>query len=172
MKVFWATRLRGFLRHLPGRLQNVEFAEKASYYESQSWIGKLRSMLIRSPLLDLLGVFQVIRIENKDCDCYGSFNRFLNADQPYFIYLETPTALYHYSLGRLRFPSGKRRFKCAVSNEHLRYVACMSNACRDTFVHLSEKLFRTVFRFAERNYKLLKLARQKRKKIYLLCIHK
>lgn len=31
---------------------------------------------------------------------YGSFNRFLKTDKPYFIYLENPLALYHYSIKR------------------------------------------------------------------------
>ena len=140
MTICWATRLRGFLRHLSGKLNGVEFVESKRYYESVSLIGKLKSLLIRSPILDPLGLFQIVRIETGECDAYGSFNRLLKADKPYFLYLENPTALYHYSLTRLRFPAGKRRFFRAISDPNLRYIACMSNVCRETFTSLNGAL--------------------------------
>ena len=34
MKVFWATKLRGFLKHLSEGLNDVEFSESSQYYET------------------------------------------------------------------------------------------------------------------------------------------
>lgn len=133
MKVYWATKLRGFFRHLSERTEGVEFVDNANYYETNSVISLLKSKIIRSHLLNPLGVFQVIDIKDKDCDCYGSSNRFLNSDKPYFLYLENPTALYHYTLGRISYPTGKKKFQKCLENPNLKYVVCMSDACRNSF---------------------------------------
>ena len=36
MKVYWATKLRGFFRHLSERTEGVEFIDNANYYETNS----------------------------------------------------------------------------------------------------------------------------------------
>lgn len=156
MTVYWATRLRGFLRHMSERMDNVRFASADSYYEVISLSGKIKSKLIRTKLFDYLGLFQILKISGKDCDCYGSFNRFLKADKPYFLYLENPTALYHYSLGRLKYPLGKKRFQQALADPNLKYIVCMANACRDTFEKINMPLpphvkMRTIYPFVPRN---------------------
>lgn len=133
MEIFWATRLRGFLRHMSQHMQNVTFADSGQYYEVASLRSKLASKLIRSPLLDPIGLFQILKVSGKNCDYYGSFNRFLQADKPYFIYLENPTALYHYALGRIRFPAGRKRFAACLNDPNLKYIVCMADACRVTF---------------------------------------
>lgn len=144
MIVYWATKLRGFLRHVSEHTPGVTFVDNGRYYEVSGWKGKLKSKLIRSRLLDLTGIFQVIRAEGKDCDFYGAFNRFLAADKPYFIYLENPTALYHYALGRLHFPAGKKRFQKCLSDPNLKYIVCMSEACRSTFEKINMPVPETV----------------------------
>lgn len=133
MVIYWATKLRGFLKHMSQHMDGVEFVSSDGYYEVSGLSAKLKSKLIRSRLFDPVGLFQVLKVEDKPCDYYGSFNRFLDADKPYFLYLENPTALYHYSLGRLRFAAGRKRFAKSLANPNLKYIVCMADACRDTF---------------------------------------
>lgn len=157
MVVFWATKLRGFLRHMSQRMEDVSFIDNGQYYEVAGLRSKLASKLIRSPLLDPIGLFQILKVSGKDCDYYGSFNRFLQADKPYFLYLENPTALYHYALGRLRFPTGKKRFAKCLNDPNLRYIVCMSDACRSTFERINMPLpehvkLRTIYPFVPQNH--------------------
>jgi len=133
MVIYWATKLRGFLKHISTHSKDIQFIQKDQYYEISSASKSLKSRLIRSRLFNLMGVFQIIRVEGKTCDFYGSFNRFLKADKPYFIYLENPTALYHYALGRVRSGVGKKRFQKCLEDPNLKYIVCMSEACRSTF---------------------------------------
>lgn len=133
MKIYWATRLRGFLRHVSQRLSTVEFLENNNYYETNSFMDKLKSKSVRMGIFDYLGVFQVVNAENQDCDVYGSFNRFLSADKPYFVYLENPTALYHYCLNRIKYKKGREKFAECLNDKNLRHIICMSNACANTF---------------------------------------
>ncbi len=140
MRIYWATKLRGFLKHIGKCIDGTEFISKEQFYEVNSKASLLKSKIVRLPLLNPLGVFQIIKVSDKECDCYGSFNRFLNADKPYFIYLENPTALYHYALGRIKYPIGKKKFKKCLENENLKYIVCMSDACRTTFEKVNVKL--------------------------------
>lgn len=156
MKIFWATRLRGFFRHMSHKISNVEFVESNGYYETNSLVTKIKSSIIRSDILNPLGIFQVISAQEKDCDYYGSFNRFLNVDKPYFIYLENPTALYHYTLGRISYKRGKRKFYNCLHDPKLRYIVCMSDACRNTFEKINMPVpahvkMRTIYPFVPRN---------------------
>jgi len=133
MTIYWATKLRGFLRHISERMDQVEFVSEQQYYEVSTLSRKIKSKLIRAKLFDYFGLFQILKVSDKPCDYYGSYNRFLKADKPYFIYLENPTALYHYALGRVRFGIGKYRFRKCLEDPNLKYIVCMANACRDTF---------------------------------------
>ena len=144
MKIYWATKLRGFLKHVSEHTEGVQFVQKDQYYETSGKLSILKSKLIRSCLLDPIGLFQVIKVSGKDCDAYGSFNRFLESDKPYFIYLENPTALYHYALGRVRRGAGKRRFQKYLHDPNLKYIVCMSEACRSTFERINMPLPETV----------------------------
>lgn len=144
MVVCWATKLRGFLRHISEKNRDVQFINSGSYYEVSDAKSKLKSKLIRSKLFDHIGLFQVIDIKGKDCDVYASFNRFLKTDKPYFIYLENPTALYHYSLNRIKYLPGKCRFKKCLGDSNLKYIVCMSDACRGTFESINMPLPRNV----------------------------
>lgn len=156
MKVYWATKLRGFLRHISEHMQHVTFIDNGRYYEVKNWTGKLKSKLIRNRLLDPIGLFQIVKVSGKDCDCYGSFNRFLSSDKPYFIYLENPTALYHYALGRIRYGIGKKQFQKCLHDPNLKYIVCMSDACRTTFEKVNMPLpenvrMKTIYPFVPRN---------------------
>lgn len=157
MKIYWATKLRGFLKHISECVDGVEFVQKNQFYEISSKTATLKSKLIRSSLLDPLGIFQIIRVSGKNCDCYGSFNRFLNSDKPYFIYLENPTALYHYALGRIKYPAGRNRFQKYLEDPNLRYIVCMSEACCSTFekinMPLSENVkIKTIYPLVPQNF--------------------
>ncbi len=177
MKVYWATKLRGFFRHISERSHSVEFVENSNYYETNSALSMIKSKLIRSPLLDPLGIFQVIDIKDKDCDCYGSSNRFLNSDKPYFLYLENPTALYHYTLGRIRFSKGKKRFENCINNPQLKYIVCMSDACRNSFEKINGKFpqklkTKTIYPFVPDNKSIDKnLVLQKSDNEILECLY-
>ena len=156
MVVFWATKLRGFLRHMSQHMQGVSFADNGQYYEVVSLRSKVIGKLIRSHLIDPIGLFQILKVSGKDCDCYGSFNRFLRADKSYFLYLENPTALYHYTLGRIRFPAGRARFRACLDDPNLKYIVCMANACRDTFAQINMPVpdrvkMTTIYPFVPRN---------------------
>ena len=156
MKVYWATKLRGFLKHISKYADGVEFVQSDRFYEVSSKKTTWKSKLIRSRIFDHLGIFQIIRASGKDCDFYGSYNRFLNVDKPYFIYLENPTALYHYALGRIKYPLGKRRFKKCLEDPKLKYIICMSDACKDTFEKINMTLpagkdMKTIYPLVPRN---------------------
>lgn len=140
MKIQWATRLRGFLRHVSQRVTVAEFSEKNNYYETNTFMSRLKSKCIHLRVFDFLGIFQVIKAENEDCDIYGSFNRFLTVNKPYFIYLENPTALYHYSLNRVKYKLGKQKFAACLEDKNLKYIICMSNACASTFEKINMQI--------------------------------
>lgn len=159
MKIYWGTRLRGFLKHVSECVEDVEFIQKSQFYEISNKKSDLKSRLIRSTAFDLIGLFQTIKISGKDCDCYGSFNRFLDCDKPYFIYLENPTALYHYALNRLRYPSGKNKFKKHLYDPNLKFIVCMSEACSSTFEKINMPLpeglkIKTIYPLVPQNLKI------------------
>ncbi len=176
MKIYWATKLRGFFRHLSEKSEDIEFVDNANYYETKSVVSLLKSKLIRSSLLNPLGIFQVIDINSKDCDAYGSSNRFLNSDKPYFLYLENPTALYHYTLGRISYPTGKRKFEKHLNDQNLKYIVCMSDACRNSFEKIngpfpSHLKTKTIYPFVPDNKNISKeLVLQKSNNEYLECL--
>ena len=177
MKVLWATRLRGFFRHMSQQMTGVDFLEKEGYYETPSLLTKLKSRVIRLPVLDPAGVFQVVNAKGHDCDAYGSFNRFLDADKPYFLYLENPTALYHYTLGRISYRAGRDKFQNCLNSPNLRYIVCMSDACKDTFARINMPVpahvkMKTIYPFVPDNPHIdLDKVRQKSKGEYLECLY-
>lgn len=131
----FATRLRGFFKHLLS-LETINaqiVSESSSIYELNSKFTKLKNAIGRSPLFDWLGYIQILRPKIANCDIWGSFNRFLNVDKPYFIYVENPTALYHYRLNRNKFFLGRRRVSQALKNPQLRALVFMSKAAETTF---------------------------------------
>lgn len=132
-KIYCPTELRGFQKHLFKTLeQEYEIKiKKDSFYDKISLKKKLLSKLIRSKIMDFLGVIRVIKITEKN-DLIFSYNRFIKNTSPYIINLENPTALYHYSLKRNRTFLGKRKLKKEILNENLKKIVCISKACYET----------------------------------------
>ena len=156
MRVLWATKLRGFLKHLSEGLNDVEFIESSQYYETNKSGYKILSNMARLKIFDLFGVSKVVKVSETDCDMYGSFNRFLKTDKPYFIYLENPLALYHYSIKRISYSRGKERFENCLNDKNLKGIFCMSNACKNSFEQINGKLpkhiiFDTIYPFVPNN---------------------
>jgi len=129
INVYFATKARGFLRHFFNI--NIE-----NSYEINKKKNIILSKLAKNKFISKFGYFKIIKIENKDCDIYGSYNRFLKANKNYFIYLENPTALYHYSLFCGKSILGKKRIKKCLLDPKLKAIICMSNACKNTFIEL------------------------------------
>ncbi len=134
-RILFVTRLRGFFRALCGQqdLTAQFLCSPGQIYEVNSPLRRIAYRLAHSRLFDRLGVIQVIRCRRADADGYASYNRFLHADKPYLLYVENPTALYHYRLQRGRSRLGRRRIERCLADPHLRAILCMSHACRDTF---------------------------------------
>ena len=131
-KIYCPTKLRGFQKHLFKSLQEnyeIELNERL-YFEKISFKKKILSKLIRTRIMDLLGIIQTIKVK-KECDLVFSYNRFING-KDYIINLENPTALYHYSLRRNKTFLGKRKLKKELSNDNLKKIICISKACFNT----------------------------------------
>jgi glycosyltransferase involved in cell wall biosynthesis len=141
MNLFFATSARGFMKHLFLRKDlSVKFAFRDSQlHSSTSRLKSFLSKIVRSRIFDILGVIQIIK-PPKGYDLYGSCNRFLDADKPYFIYVENPTALYHYCLGRNKSFLGKRKVNKNLNNPHLSALIFWSDACRNTFETVCGKI--------------------------------
>lgn len=133
--IYFATRVRGFFKHLflAEELNSIIEYNQSSVYELNNWKTKFKNSLGRSKLFDILGIVQIISPDSNDYDIYGSFNRFLNIGKPYFIYVENPTALYHYRLRRKSSLFGSLRINKALQNPNLKALIFMSNACGSTF---------------------------------------
>lgn len=133
--IYLATRLRGFFRQLVSA-QGIEAKfdyDENLVYETNSLKTKIKNALGRSFIFDWLGFIQVIQAPNCGCDFFGSFNRFLNTKKPYFIYVENPTALFHYKLNRGKSFLGRRKINRELRNPNLKGLVFMSNACSSTF---------------------------------------
>ncbi|QMU89614.1 glycosyltransferase [Weissella cibaria] len=130
MKVKFVSKVRGFLNHLSEiKSNNIQFELKNNTYEVSSTTHALLSKCIRGSLGDHLGIIQSINTNEQDKSIIlGSFNRFLNTENDYFIYVENPTALYHYSLNRPYTHLGNRRFNHLLSDSNLKYMIFMSKA--------------------------------------------
>lgn len=141
-KIYFATRVRGFFVHLFAEPTiNAEIScSKRSIYELNSKKEKLVRKIAKLSIFDILGIIKTIKVKNVNCDIYGSFNRFLKADKPYFVYLENPTALYHYRLNRVKSFLGFKRVCSMVNDYNLKYIICMSQACKNTFEKLCCKV--------------------------------
>ena len=102
IRIYFATKVRGFFRHLfkHPNIQASFSVNSAKSYETASRFHMIKSRIARSWLCDWLGVIQRINVKGREEDICGSYNRFLLSDKPYFIYVENPTALYHYTLSR------------------------------------------------------------------------
>ena len=136
--VCFTTRARGFFRHLIDcKKLNFKIVMLGNLYTTDSKLRLLLAKLVRSRLFDVLGIMQRIKCVDAKCDAYGSFCRFLKTDKPYFIFLDTPVALYHYCLGRRNSFLGKKRLRKYLDDSNLAAIVCRSEACRSTFETLN-----------------------------------
>lgn len=135
IKIFFPTEIRGFFKHLFDENDinaSIGYKKKA-VYEVGSWKSNLIKSIARLTIFDKLGLIYSVKAIGEQCDYYGSFNRFLVADKPYFIYIENPTALYHYCLNRGKSRLGKRHIRRYLDDTNLKALICMSKACFMTF---------------------------------------
>ncbi|GHV66298.1 hypothetical protein AGMMS49928_00660 [Spirochaetia bacterium] len=139
--VYFASKVRGFFKHLFSNQRiNAQFIySNKQVFETNSTIKKLLGKLIRTRLFDILGIIQIIPCKNKRCAVYGSYNRFLKSDRSYFIYIETPVALFNYSLYRHKTFLGRKKLKYLDDNK-LKAMIFMSNASADTFETIYTKI--------------------------------
>lgn len=147
MNIFFATSARGFMKHLflrPDLAAKIVF-RSSGLYGSTSRLKSILSNIVRNRFFDILGIIQVIK-PPKGYDLYGSCNRFLDTDKPYFIYVENPTALYHYCLGRNKSLLGKRKVGKNLNDTHLSALIFWSNISRDTFESVCGKIPEAVIR--------------------------
>ena len=85
---------------------------------------------------DIFGLVQIIKINGKKCDYYWSYNRFLNCDRPYILYIEHPIAVQHYRIDRNRYFLGKRKIQKCLSNERLKAIVFQAKFSERTFKDL------------------------------------
>lgn len=133
--IYFATRVRGFFRQLflSGLVKAKFEYQQKTVYETNSLKNRIRTYIGRSCIMDALGYIQVPKCYKIDYDIIGSFNRFLKTKKPYFIYVENPTALYHYRLNRRKSIIGSIRIRRELNNPYLKGLIFMSNACKTTF---------------------------------------
>lgn len=122
---------RGFLRNLLDyNYENIEFIyNKNAVYEISSKTRNFLATIIKWPIFDYFGVFQVVESKGFDCDMYFSYNRFLNADKPYVILLENPSALVNYCWERPDYIITKKRLTKLFAAPELKGIICMSKVC-------------------------------------------
>ena len=136
-RIHFATPVRGFFKHLMKDPEvKAEFtSEKGALYEinGEKNLRTILKNIARSWIGDILGFIHTPSVTSHSCDLYASSNRFLRVDKPYFIYVENPSGLYHYSLARKRSFLGRRKLQMLVGDKNLKAFVCMSKACHDTF---------------------------------------
>lgn len=122
---------RGFLKGLfeyPN--DDIEFRYKEeNIYEVRGGIRDILTRIIKWPVFDILGVFQVVKTYNVTEDICFSYNRFLKTDKPYVILLENPSALVNYCWDRPKWLIAKKKLKKCFTDPHLKGIVCMSKAC-------------------------------------------
>jgi glycosyltransferase involved in cell wall biosynthesis len=146
MKIFFATQARSFLKHLfsNDKLDAQFVWSDRQIYVTHSNLKKLFVKIVHLRFFSFLGLIQVIK-PPRGYNAYGSCNRFLCTDSPYFIYVENPTALYHYCLGRNKSFLGKRKMQKNLNNPTLSALIFWSNACHYTFERVCGKIPKNVF---------------------------
>ena len=125
------TNTRGFLENLfNAQNEKVEFIyNKQNVYEINNHMKSFLAKLIRCPIFDILGVFQVVRAENVREDVCFSYNRFLKSNKPYVIFLENPSALVNYCWERPKYFITKKRLRKCFLDSNLKAIVCMSKTC-------------------------------------------
>ena len=133
IKVKVATHnIRGFLRQLfETKISDIEFEYlRQDLYEISSPIKMFILKILKSKIFDYLGVFQVITSKTLDGNMEFSYNRFLNTNKPYVIFLENPAALVNYFWKRPNHRMTKYRLKTLFASPCLKSIICMSKVCK------------------------------------------
>jgi glycosyltransferase involved in cell wall biosynthesis len=128
------TKSRGFWIDLfEFKFRTIKFQYKSSgLFEVPSKTRFFLNRTINLRIFDSIGLFLRIKANGNDGDAYFSYNRFLKSDKPYFIGLENPTALVHYSDTRMKTLISKNRLRRCFSNPNLKGIVCLSKACYTT----------------------------------------
>ncbi len=134
-KLVFVSKTRGFFNHLfNSNVKKWNFLNDGNSYEKTSIKKIVISKVGRSKLLDWFGYIQVLKNkDNIEADILGSYNRFIETEKPYVIYLENPTALFHYKLERENSYLGKKKIEKYINDPNLKAIVCMSNACKIGF---------------------------------------
>lgn len=153
----FATVTRGFMNHLFNN-ENIDarFMSTNKTFEAPNKLHLIGSHLIRTWLFNFLGVIQRISCGHESVDLYGSCNRFLKTDKPYFIYVENPTALYHYSLGKAKSFLGRRKIDSYLNDKNLKALIFWSDAAKTTFEKVCGKpndgcIMKTIYPYIPKN---------------------
>ncbi|WP_409252138.1 glycosyltransferase family 4 protein [Bacillus sp. SCS-153A] len=133
-KVYVANKSRGFLTRLFNtKFDNIHFInENRKVYDTKSNLRIILFEIVKSRLADHLGVIQRIKANNENANFAFSYNRFLESDNKYVIYLENPLALVHYSTGRNKTLLGRAKLKKYLNDPNLMSIVCLSKACYET----------------------------------------
>lgn len=138
--IFVATKARGIFRCLfSSPVINAEFIYNSrSIYDSRnnSKIYKMLLKIFYSHIFDVFGVIQRIRVKNKVADLYWSYNRFLQTDKSYILYVEHPVALYHYRLLRGKSRIGKYKLQKYLNDSNLKAIVFQAKFSAETFEKL------------------------------------
>lgn len=133
------TKMRGFFKHLINIKSNkimFKVGEEQQFFEINNRPNSIIRKVATGKLCDYFGVIQCIKNNQDNTDIIMSYNRFMKTKKPYFIVLENPTALYHYSLKRNKTYLGKKIISKHLSNKNLKGIVCISDACHSTINNL------------------------------------
>ncbi|WP_176706033.1 glycosyltransferase family 4 protein [Paenibacillus hemerocallicola] len=128
-------KARGFWINLfDYNFETIRFHYKSSeLFEVSSKTRFIINKVINYRVFDFIGLFLRKKVKGSNrSDVYFSYNRFLKSDKPYFIGLENPTALVHYSDTRMTTFISKLRLKRCLGDLNLKGVICLSKACYTT----------------------------------------
>lgn len=132
-KIRILTPIRGFLSQL-FRMESNYFKfleEEVKVYNVNSNIKQFISSIIRHKFFDFLGIVRINKVKGQELGF--SYNKFVNYNSDYIIYLENPYALGHYSIDRFEGYIGKRIFNKHIGSENLKAIVFMSESCERVF---------------------------------------
>ncbi|HKJ44632.1 MAG TPA: glycosyltransferase family 4 protein [Balneolales bacterium] len=152
--LFAGKYLRGFQKYLidnPPEGISYSFQNKSGqpfFFETKPWYVKLPLKIWHSTFGDYLGlIFRIIVKHDQNIDAIQTYNRLVRTTGiPYIIYLENPTAHYHYDLRRVKTFLGRKKIKKYIQDDNLKAVICMSDACYRTVDKLIPGFNKTKYR--------------------------
>ena len=143
VKICVATKARGIFKEtFSDDKIKADFNLESPLYNvngSNNFIKNIARGVFLSNIGDVLGLFQRISIKNKECDYYWSYNRFLNCDKPYILYVEHPIALQHYRISRNKYIIGRSRINKCLNDDNLKAIVFQAKFSEKTFEQLIGK---------------------------------